>query len=97
MPDNEHVSAVLLLEVVRGHDRKLYRAHPLPGSELARIRALTHALVHRDGLSQRQAQRVLAQSYGIRRATGTIARDLALFTCPSCPADRWHPRDLTGS
>jgi len=26
----------------------------------------------------------MAEQFGVRRAVGTIARDLALFTCPRC-------------
>ena len=37
------------------------------------------------GLSVRQAQRVMAESYGIRRAVGTIMRGLQNFECPRCP------------
>ena len=49
-----------------------------------RRRGRAHNLVHRDRLSVREAQRVMAESYGVRRAVGIIARDLALFTCPRC-------------
>jgi hypothetical protein len=41
--------------------------------------------VHRDALSIRQAQRVMAESYGVRRSIGVIARDLLLWECPHCP------------
>ena len=53
--------------------------------ERNRARWTAHNLVHRDGLSIRQAQRVMAGQYGLRRAVGTIMRDLELFRCPRCP------------
>ena len=40
--------------------------------------------MHRDGLSVRQAQKVMAERYGVRRAVRTIARDLVGFECPRC-------------
>jgi hypothetical protein len=43
-----------------------------------------HDLMHGDGLSVRQAQRVMAEQYGFRRAIGIIARDLRNFECPLC-------------
>ena len=41
-------------------------------------RWLAHNLVHRDGLSIRQAQRTMIENYGVRRSLGTTARDLRL-------------------
>jgi len=75
---------IVIVEVRRGADSKLYRAHPLSKAERNRARWLAHNLVCRDGLSVRQAQRAMAEQHGVRRAVGTIARDLALFTCPWC-------------
>jgi hypothetical protein len=57
---------------------------PLTPRERDRARWLAHNLVHRDGLSVRQEQRAMAERYGLRRAVGTIARDLADFECPAC-------------
>jgi hypothetical protein len=63
---------------------KLYRARPLTHRERNTARWAAHKLVHRDGMSVRQAQRVMAEQYGIRRAVGTIMRDLQNFECPLC-------------
>jgi hypothetical protein len=73
-----------VIEVKRGADGRLYPARPLTHEERNRARWLAHNLVHRDGLSVRQAQRAMAERYGVRRAVGTIARDLELFTCRVC-------------
>ncbi len=83
LADNADVNTVII-EVKRGADSKLYLAVPLTHEQRNRARWLAHNLVHRDGLSVRQAQRVMAESHGLRRAVGTIARDLDLFTCPQC-------------
>lgn len=69
---------------VRGRDGKLYTAQPLTPQERARARWLAHQLVHRGRLSIRQAQRVMADSHGIRRSIGAIAADLVGFECPDC-------------
>ncbi len=79
-----HVNTVIV-QVQTGRDGKLYPARPLTRQERNRARWLAHNLVHRDGLSVRQAQRAMAERYGVRRAVGTIARDLANFECPRCP------------
>jgi hypothetical protein len=68
-----------VVEVVRGADRKLYGARPLSRAELNRRRWLAHNLVHRDGLSIRQAQRTMRESYGVRRSLGAIHGDLKRF------------------
>jgi hypothetical protein len=83
LADNRDVNTVIV-EVRRGVDSKPYPARPLTPRERDRARWLAHGLVHRDGMSVRQAQRVMAESNGLRRAVGTIARDLELFTCPRC-------------
>jgi hypothetical protein len=77
------VNAVLV-EVRRGADSKLYPAHPLPKVERWRAVNLAHRVRCRDGLSIRQVRRVMAQQFGVRRTVGSIARDLALFTCSRC-------------
>ena len=74
----------VVIEMVRGKDRKLYRAHPLSDAERARARWLAHALVCRDKLSIRAAQATLRESYGIPRSLGILARDLRRWSCPSC-------------
>ncbi len=76
--------AVVIVEVKRGADGRLYPARPLTHEQRNRARWLAHNLVHRDRLSVRQAQKVMAERYGLRRAAGTIARDLAGFECPRC-------------
>jgi hypothetical protein len=73
-----------VVEVVRGADRKLYSARPLSHVELNQRRWLAHNLVHRDGLSIRQAQRTMRESYGIRRSVGAIHGDLKRFECQHC-------------
>lgn len=73
-----------VIKVRRGADSKLYPAHPLGEAERARARGLAHAAVCRDGLSVRQAQRVMLEQHGLRRSVGSIARDLKLFTCEYC-------------
>jgi hypothetical protein len=80
----EHV-LVRPVEVVRGHDGKLYGARQLPPGELARRRRLVHALRCRDRLSTREVVRVLAEQYGIRRSMGSICNDLRDYRCPYCP------------
>jgi hypothetical protein len=42
--------------------------------------------VCRDGLSLREAQRTMLESYACRRSMGSICRDLARFECPHCAA-----------
>jgi hypothetical protein len=74
-----------VIEVRRGADSKLYPAEPLTREQRNRARWLAHNLVHRDGLSVRQAQRELVGQHGVRRAVGTIMRDLQNFECPQCP------------
>lgn len=75
----------VIITVKVGKDSKLYPARPLTREQRNRARWLAHNLVHRDHLSVRQAQRAMAQQYSLRRAVGTIARDLANFKCPRCP------------
>jgi hypothetical protein len=82
LPHNGRVNTVIA-EVIRGADRKLYPARPLPAAELAEIRGRVHALYCTDGLSVRDVQRELA-GQGVRRSVGSIARDLALFRCAAC-------------
>lgn len=71
-------------EVRRGTDGKMYRAVPLSRQERNRARWLAHQLVHRDGLSIKAAQKVMAGSYGLRRSVGILMKDLANFECPDC-------------
>lgn len=77
---------MVAVPVERRRDGKL---HPLggrlPEPERKRARWLAHNLVHRDGLSIQQAQRVMAESYGLRRSLGSIMRDLQRWECPRCP------------
>jgi hypothetical protein len=75
----------VIITVKVGQDGKRYPAAPLTGKERDRARWLAHNLAHRDGLSVCQAQRAMAERYGVRRAVGTIARDLQNFECPRCP------------
>jgi hypothetical protein len=48
-------------------------------------------LVHRDGLSIRQAQRVIAEQHGIRRSLGHIWNDLHGYVCLHCLLDEPTP------
>jgi hypothetical protein len=82
----EHVSA-RAIEVVRGQDHKLYPARPLTREQRDRARRLIHALHCRDRLSIRAAQKIMAESYALRRSAGQLWKDLRDFRCPSC-ADR---------
>ena len=68
----------------RGQNGKSYPATRLTRQELNRARWLAHQLVHDRGLSIRRAQKVMAETYGIRRSVGIIAKDLADFECPAC-------------
>ena len=70
--------------VRRGRDGKNYPAAPLTRTERNRARWLAHNLVHRDGLSIRAAQQVMAGEHAIKRSVGIIARDLADYECPHC-------------
>lgn len=56
----------------------------LTAEQRHRARQLAHNLVHRDGLSIRQAQKVMRESYALRRSVGSIMRDLALWECSRC-------------
>jgi hypothetical protein len=79
------VNSPTVITVKLGHDGRRYLHPPLTESERQRARRLEHALIHRDRLSIREAQRVLLESYGLRRSIGVIFRDLADWSCPSCP------------
>jgi hypothetical protein len=68
----------------RGLDGKLYSARPLTREERSRAISLAHLLIHRDHLSVRAAQQVMADSYGLRRSVGIITRDLTDFECDYC-------------
>lgn len=69
---------------VRGRDGRLYPASPLTREERNRARWLAHTLVHGQHLSIRAAQRVMAETYGVRRAVSTIHEDLTGYECPAC-------------
>jgi hypothetical protein len=74
-----------MVEVTRGADGKKYPADlPWPRERLNQARWLAHNLVHRDGLTIKAAQRVMLESYALRRSVGAIHKDLRLFECPSC-------------
>ena len=66
-----HVNAVVV-EVARRADGKLYPPRPLTHAERNWARWLVHNLVHRDGLSIREAQRVMLGQYGVRRSLGMV-------------------------
>jgi hypothetical protein len=72
---------------IRGRDGRLYPARALTPDERRRARVLAHNLVHRDLMSVRAAQQVMAETYGVRRSVGTIAADLANFECAHCAED----------
>jgi hypothetical protein len=87
MTHDEHVD-VVVVEVRRGRDGKLYPPRmPLPQEERDRLRAIAHALRCRDGLSIREIQRTMRDSYGVRRSTGQIHADLRRFACTLCRDD----------
>ena len=68
----------------RGADQKLYPAvMPPPKAWRYQVIMLTHQLCHGQGLSQRAAQRELADR-GYRRSLGTICADLSRPMCPAC-------------
>ena len=69
MAGNGGVNTVLV-EVGRGADPKLHPATPLSAEQRYRARQLAHNLCHRDHLSIRQAQQVMAESYGLRLSVG---------------------------
>lgn len=81
MADNEHVNTTTTR---LGRDGKLYRATPLSRRERGDAIRRAHALVHRDGLSIRAAQKVMAESHGVRRSVGVIAADLRDYECAAC-------------
>lgn len=68
-----------------GLDGKSYPATPLTRQQRARAIYPAHALVHRGGMSIRQAQKAMLETYQIRRSAGTIADDLARCDVPGCP------------
>ena len=71
--------------MIEGRDHPFYPARPASRAEPNRARWLSHNLIHRDGLSVRAAQRVLAESYGLRRSIGSIMHDPRMWKCPRCP------------
>jgi len=76
-----------IIQTRRGRDGKDYPVGlPRPRDELNRLRWLVHHLVCRDGLSLREAQRAMLESYACRRSMGSICRDLKRFECPDCAA-----------
>lgn len=87
--------SVIVVTVRPGRDGKLYQTPWLRAvpAELNRVRWLTHRLHCQQGLSHRAVQRTLLDQHGIRRSTGVIARDLALFECPSCAPQPPAPPD----
>ena len=74
----------VIIEVKAGKHGKLYPARPMTHRERNVARWAAHDLVHRDGMSIRQAQRVMA-GRGLRRSVGQICADLNNFECPRCP------------
>jgi hypothetical protein len=79
------VNGVRVIEVRRGRDGKLYPPRmPTPLREQELARSLAHALVCRDGLSIRAAQKVMLEQRGVRRSLGALHKYLHGFTCPSC-------------
>jgi hypothetical protein len=75
----------VVVEVTRGRDGKRYPAGgQLQREQLNRLRWLAHNLIHRDGMSIRQAQATMLESYGVRRSVGAICQDLHRFECPLC-------------
>jgi len=66
-----------------GRDGKWYPATRRP-ADLARIRALVHALACSEGLSRRKTQTRLAMRHGIKRSLGSISQDLSRFECDKC-------------
>jgi hypothetical protein len=71
--------------VERRRDGKIYPlGGSLPPADRGRAIRLVHALCHRDHLSIREAQRVMADQYAIRRSIGILHRDLAAYACPVC-------------
>jgi hypothetical protein len=68
-----------------GRDGKTYPAGwTLPEAERRRAAALAHALVHRDRLSIRAAQKIMLESFAVRRSVGSIWGDLRAYTCKIC-------------
>jgi len=82
--DNDQVN-VVVLEVRRGRDGKLYPPRPVvPDRDHWRTIRLAHELVHGRGLSIRRAQAVMLADHGVRRSVGQLHNDLRGFTCPRC-------------
>jgi hypothetical protein len=75
---------VILVEVSRRGDNKLYPAQPLSREQRNRIRWLIHDLHCRGGLTVRAAQRVMLEQHGVRRSLGALSRDLTAFECKLC-------------
>jgi hypothetical protein len=73
-------------------DGRLYPAGgSLPVPERGRAIRLVHNLVHRDHLTIRAAQRVMLESYGVRRSLGILHRDLTGYACPACCPEAFTP------
>ena len=87
------VSEVVVVEVRRGKDHKLYPAvMRLPRAELNKIRRLTHKIHCEGGLTEAATRRELLEGHGIRRSAGIVHRDLAAFECPACAGGPPEPR-----
>ena len=69
---------------VRGLDGKSYPGHALTRKERGQAIRLAHQLVHDRHLSIRAAQEAMFRSFGLRRSTGAIRRDLADYVCRYC-------------
>jgi hypothetical protein len=81
---------VIVVEVKAGRDGKCYPVGgDLPVADRARAIKMVHNLVHRDRLSIRAAQRIMLESYGLRRSLGILHRDLTSYACPVCEPE--HP------
>jgi hypothetical protein len=84
----------IVIEVRRGRDGKLYPVRmPTPEEERGRARWLAHDLVHRGGLSLRQAQQAMREVYGVRRSLGQVHADLHRFECEWCRERGRRPRN----
>jgi hypothetical protein len=76
---------VIVVEIQRGRDGKCYPVGgDLPVADRARAIKMAHNLICRGHLSYRAAQRIMIESYGLRRSIGQLHKDIHGYACRIC-------------
>lgn len=87
----------VIVELVRGKDKRLYPIRRRSAAEHHRLATLSHNLRCGRKLSFTLIQETMAAEFGVRRSRGAISKDLRDFTCPLCAsgvtpaAEVWRP------